>query len=158
MSGDNHGALPQALADLIAELADCDRQERIEMLIDLARDLPPLPRPLSEEERERIRVRECQSPVFLLVEVRDGRVSLHADVPPEAPTVRGFVALLLQGLGQASAADILSLPPDLLQRSGMVEILGMQRLHGLNGVVQRLKSAVAEAAAGGPSPPATQSP
>ena len=31
------------LAELVAELADCDKQERIEILLDYARSLPPLP-------------------------------------------------------------------------------------------------------------------
>ena len=40
-----------------------------------------------EEEKERgdHRVHECQTPVFLWVEVEDGKVHIHADVPPGVP-------------------------------------------------------------------------
>ena len=130
---------------LITELAECDRRERIELLIDLARDLPELPTHLEPLRDEDHRVPECQSPVFLFVECEGDKVRLHADVPVEAPTVRGFVAMLVQGLDQAHPDQIISLPHDVIQRSGIQEILGMQRVHGLHGVLSRLKAAVVRA-------------
>lgn len=131
--------MPPKLDEIIAELADSDRQERIELLIDLSRNLPPLPDRLVAHKDGAHRVEECQSPVYLFVEVNGGRVALFADVPVEAPTVRGFVAMLVEGLDNATVEEVLALPGDLLQRCGMAEILGMQRLGGLNGVIRRLK-------------------
>ena len=55
----------------------------------------------------------------------------------------GFVSILLEGLDGASADEILAVPSDLVDRIGMPEILGMLRVHGLNGVLRRLKSEVA---------------
>ena len=131
------------LDELVRELRDCDRQERIELLLDLARELPPLPDHLSEFKDEAHRVPECQSPVFLFVETESNRIRLYADVPVEAPTVRGFVSILVQGLDGSTAEEILATPNDLIERSGMLEILGMQRVSGLHGVLRRLKTAVA---------------
>ena len=117
------------------------------MLIDLAKGLPPLPDRLAHFKDEAHRVPECQSPVFLIVEVEGDRARLFADAPIEAPTVRGFVAILVAGLDGAKVSEILSVPSDLIERTGMTEILGMLRVNGLHGVLSRLKAMVARAAA-----------
>lgn len=135
--------MPPALDELVEELREADRQERIELLIDLANELPPLPDRLSQYKDEAHRVPECQSPVFLFLEREGARIHLFADVPPEAPTVRGFVCLLVRGLDGATVEDVLNVPNDLIQRTGMAEILGMQRTSGLSGVLHRLKAMVA---------------
>src|SRR5262245_12776311 len=132
--------MPCKLDDLVDELKEADRQERIELLIDLAKSLPSLPARLAQYKDEAHRVPECMSPVFLFVEWSGDRVHLHADAPIEAPTVRGFVALLVEGLDGATVEEILSVPTDLIERSGMQEILGMQRVSGLHGVLRRLKA------------------
>lgn len=137
--------MPAALDEIIEELKEADRQERIEMLIDLAKGLPPLPDRLAHFKDEAHRVPECQSPVFLVVELDGDRVGLHADAPVEAPTVRGFVAILVEGLQGAKVEDVLGVPNDLVERAGMTEILGMLRVRGLHGVLGRLKMMVARA-------------
>jgi cysteine desulfuration protein SufE len=139
--------MTERLADLVRELAEVDRQERIELLIDLARSLPRLPERLEAHKDATHRVEECQSPVYLFVEVDHDRVELNADVPVEAPTVRGFVSLLVEGLQGASPAEVARVPEDLVRRTGLLEILGMQRVSGLDAVVRRLKRATAHAAA-----------
>jgi cysteine desulfuration protein SufE len=144
-----------ALEGIVDELREADRQERIELLIDLAKGLPPLPERLAQFKDEAHRVPECQSPVFLFAEVEAGRVRLFADVPVEAPTVRGFVALLVEGLQGATVEEILQTPYGLIEQSGMPEILGMQRISGLHGVIRGLKALVSRAAmaqASSPSP------
>lgn len=135
------------LDEITEEFRDADRQERIELLLDLAKTLPPLPDRLAASKDATHRVQECQSPVFLFVEKEDGTIRLHADAPIEAPTVRGFVAMLVEGLDGATPPEILSVPDDLVERTGMTEILGMLRVHGLSGVLRRLKSEVARASA-----------
>ncbi|GIW87675.1 MAG: hypothetical protein KatS3mg108_1999 [Isosphaeraceae bacterium] len=133
------------LDELVQELGQADRQERIELLIDLARELPPLPDRLAGSRDESHRVPECQSPVFLFVEpAESGRIRLYADAPAEAPTVRGFVALLVAGLDGATPAEVANLPDDILDRSGVREILGMQRISGLYGILRRLRALAAQ--------------
>ena len=139
--------MTEALEQIVAELREADRQERIEMLIDLAKELPPMPERLSHFKDEAHRVPECQSPVFLVAEPEAGNIRLFADAPIEAPTVRGFVSLLIAGLDGAGADKILAVPDDLIERTGMPEILGMLRVNGLHGVLRRMKMAVASAAA-----------
>ena len=102
--------MPTALDSIVADLKGSDRQERIDILLDFAKSLPPLPERLLAHKDASHRVEECQSPVYLFVELDDGRVSLNADAPIEAPTVRGFVSLLLEGLNGATVEEILQVP------------------------------------------------
>ena len=73
-------------------------------------------------------------------------MAIHADAPIEAPTVRGFVSLLVEGLNGATVEEILKVRNDLIERIGMPEILGMLRVRGLHGVLSRLKAEVTRAA------------
>jgi cysteine desulfuration protein SufE len=137
--------LAAALDSIVEELAGADRQERIELLIDFAKNLSPLPDRLLAHKDASHRVEECQSPVYLFVELDGDRVSLHADAPIEAPTVRGFVSILVEGLDGATAEEVLSVKGDLIERIGLPEILGMLRVRGLSGVLNRLKTEVTRA-------------
>jgi cysteine desulfuration protein SufE len=134
--------MPTALDTIVADLSGCDRQERIDLLLDFAKSLPPLPERLAAHKDASHRVEECQSPVYLFVELAGDRAALYADAPIEAPTVRGFVSLLLEGLGGATVDEILQVPADLVERCGLGEILGMLRVRGLTGVLRRLKAEV----------------
>jgi cysteine desulfuration protein SufE len=134
------------LETILAELKDADRQERIDLVLDFAKNLPPLPDRLVAHKDAAHRVEECQSPVYLFVEHDGGQVSLFADAPIEAPTVRGFVAILLAGLNGATVEEVLQVPGDVVQRCGLAEILGMLRVRGLTGVLRRLRGEVTRAA------------
>jgi cysteine desulfuration protein SufE len=138
--------MPTALDAIISDLKGSDRQERIDLLLDFAKSLPPLPERLVAHKDASHRVEECQSPVYLFVELDNGRASLYADAPVEAPTVRGFVSLLLEGLNGATVEEILQVPADLVDRCGLGEILGMLRVRGLSGVLRRLKAEVTRTA------------
>jgi cysteine desulfuration protein SufE len=137
--------MTKKLEEIIEELSQADRQERIDLLLDFAKSLPPLPDRLAAHKDTSHRVEECQSPVYLFVELNGQRVSLWADAPMEAPTVRGFVSMLLEGLQGATGEEILQVPGDLVQRCGLAEILGMLRVRGLTGVLRRVKAEVTRA-------------
>ncbi len=135
------------LEEIAADLRDADKAERTELLIDLAKGLPPLPERFEELRDAAHRVHECLSPVFLFVEIGpDGRAALFADAPMEAPTVRGFVGLLVEGLDGSTVEEILASPDDLVDRSGIGELVGMQRAVGLPRILRRLKAEATRAA------------
>lgn len=135
-----------ALDSIVNELRDADKQERIDLLIDFAKSLPPLPERLAAHKDASHRVEECQSPVYLFIEVEGGVVRFYADAPIEAPTVRGFVSLLIEGLDGAAVEQILATPNNLVEACGLLEILGMLRARGLHGVLRRLKAETVKAA------------
>ena len=134
------------LDTLIPRFRNADRHTRLEALLDYARKLPPLPeRFAADRALGRNLVHECQTPVFLWTEVTDGKVHIHADVPPESPTVRGFVSLLARALDGAAPAEVARVPDDLLDQLGLTETLGMTRTQGLTAILGRVKRAAAAA-------------
>jgi cysteine desulfuration protein SufE len=137
-----------SLDTLIPRFKAADRQTRLETLLDYSKRLPPLPeRYEAEKQQGHNRVHECQTPVFLWVEVDQGRVHIHADVPRESPTVRGFISLLARTLDNQTPEAVAQLPDDLLDQLGLSETLGMTRTQGLTAILNRIKRSVATAAA-----------
>lgn len=131
---------------IIPRFKAADRATRLETLLDYSRKLPPLPERLeAEKDRGDHRVHECQTPVFLWVETEGGKVHIHADVPRESPTVRGFISLLARTLDGASPEEVALVPDDLLEQLGLAEALGMTRTQGLTAILHRIKRSVAPA-------------
>jgi len=81
--------------------------------------------------------------VFMWVEVDEGRVHIHADVPRESPTVRGFISLLARSLDGQTPDAVARIPDDLLDQLGLSETLGMTRTQGLTAILHRIKRTVA---------------
>jgi cysteine desulfuration protein SufE len=132
------------LDELLAEFTGIDPEEALEMLIDLSEGLPPLsPGRAATKAPAECRIQECQTPVDLWVDVIDGQVHLEAFVPEKSPTVRGFVAMLVEGVAGATPEEVLRMPDDLLPRLGLTETLGMTRQRGFRGIVARIKRDVA---------------
>jgi cysteine desulfuration protein SufE len=135
------------LKTLIPRFQAADRQTRLETLLDYSKKLAPLPqRYEAEKQLGHNRVDECQTPVFLWVEIDNGRVHIHADVPRESPTVRGFISLLARTLDNETTEAVAQLPLDLLDQLGLSETLGMTRTQGLTAILHRIKRSVASAA------------
>lgn len=134
------------LDTIIPRFRAADRATRLETLLDYSRKLPPIPQHLEAQKgNDAHRVHECQTPVFLWVEIENGKVHIYADVPPEAPTVRGFISLLARTLDGAAPEDVARVPDDLLDRLGLSETLGMTRTQGLSAILHRIKRSVAVA-------------
>lgn len=131
------------LPELLSEFEDLDATERLELLVELGEELPAVgPNRGTVPFPEACRVQECQTPVHLWIDVRDGKVRLEADVPRKSPTVRGLVALLVLGLQEATPQEVLELSDDLIGQLGLAEALGMTRRQGLQGMIRRIKRAV----------------
>jgi cysteine desulfuration protein SufE len=136
-----------SLDSLIPRFKAADRETRLETLLDYSKKLPPLPERFeAEKQLGHNRVDECQTTVYLWVEVDEQGVHIHADVPREAPTVRGFVSLLARTLEGQTPDVVAKLPLDLLDRLGLSETLGMTRTQGLTAILHRIKKSVAAAA------------
>jgi cysteine desulfuration protein SufE len=136
--------LPGQLAEIIEEFQALPERQRLELLLDFSRELPPLPARLAAEHDAMEPVVECQSPVFLLVEVdRPGDdaspVRLHFDAPAEAPTTRGFAGILHEGLDGLAAREVLAIPDDVPQRLGLTKAVSPLRLNGMAGMLFRIK-------------------
>jgi cysteine desulfuration protein SufE len=117
--------------------------ERLQLLLEFSEELPPLP-PRYAEHRDRLEpVPECQSPLFLAVEVDpDAAVHLFFDVPREAPTTRGFAGILRAGLDGLSADEVLATPGEFTSQLGLQELVSPLRLRGMAAMLGRIKRQV----------------
>ncbi|MFM9197960.1 MAG: SufE family protein, partial [Planctomycetia bacterium] len=136
----------ERLDAIIGEFAGLDGREKLELLLDFAAGLPPLPQEYQARKgTEDRRVRECQTPVFLWAEVdEDGVAKLVAEVAPEAPTVKGFGAILASAIAGRPATEAARIPEDVLVRMGLADVLGILRSRGLRAILFRVKRELAE--------------
>jgi cysteine desulfuration protein SufE len=119
-----------------------DWRDKVEMIIDLGKELPALPEALKTEASK---VRGCQSQVWLVAEPEaDGRLHLRAD--SDAVLVKGLISLLLRLYDRRTPEEILANPPDVLERIGLSRLLTPGRSNGLYAMVARIQS-MAEALA-----------
>lgn len=133
------GPLPARLEEIIDAFAWAEGQEKLQLLLDFSNRLPDLPAWLVGHREAMEPVPECMTPVFLFVEEKEGRLWLHIDVPRESPTVRGFAAVLQEGLSGSTAADILAVPEDAYEAMGLVEVISAQRMSGLYAMVAHVR-------------------
>lgn len=142
------GTPSERLEAIAAEFAELEPRERLELLLEFAEKLAPLPaRYQAERDAGFNRVPECQTPVFLWVDVENARVRIFADVAPEAPTVKGFVSLLVDIFSGATSEESLAVEPHLVRRFGLVEALGMVRMRGMQAIADHIRRKIAQAMA-----------
>ncbi|MFG1949703.1 SufE family protein [Micromonospora sp. NPDC048830] len=138
--------MPSKLAEIVDEFAAAPRDVVLEMLLEFADVIPPLPPELAGREGME-QVVECQTPFFLRAQVTpDGTVTTWFDCPPEAPTTRAFAGILAEGLAGANAEQVLAVPDDLYHRMGLAQAISPLRLRGGSAILARLKRQVREQA------------
>ena len=131
--------MPAALAEVVSDFKDVEGQDKLALLLEFADELPPLPAELEEAAMEP--VPECQSPLFLHVDAGDrDHVRLYFSAPAEAPTTRGFAAILATGLDGQSAGAILAVPHDFYTDLGLAKLISPLRLRGLSAMLTRIKN------------------
>ncbi|MDI5937556.1 SufE family protein [Micromonospora harpali] len=136
--------MPTKLAEIVDEFAAAPRDVVLEMLLEYADVIPPLPGELAGREGME-QVPECQTAFFLRAEVNPDRtVTTWFDCPPEAPTTRAFAGILAEGLSGASADEVLAVPDDLYQRMGLAQAISPLRVRGGTAILARLKRQVRE--------------
>lgn len=132
------GALPAALGEIVEDFKSVSGEDKLQLLLEFSRELPPLPPDLEEAAMEP--VPECQSPLFLAVDISDpGSVRLHFSAPAEAPTTRGFASILAQGLDGESVDAILGVPDDFYADLGLESVVSPLRLRGMSAMLTRVK-------------------
>lgn len=128
------------LDEYLEEFEDLDAEERLEVLMDFGHQLPALgPEHQTLQTRSDCQIQECQTPVYMHVGVDNGKVHLAAHVPEKSPTVRGFVAMLVNGLEGEPSDEVLKIPDNMPERLGLREVLGMTRFRGFTGIVAYIK-------------------
>jgi cysteine desulfuration protein SufE len=126
------GTLHPRLQEIVEDFGAVPGNERLQLLLEF-----------SEELLER--VPECQTPLFLAVEVDGtGTVHLYFDAPPESPTTRGFAGILHAGLDGLNAEEVLATPGEFSSQLGLADVVSPLRLRGLAAMLARIKRQVRE--------------
>jgi cysteine desulfuration protein SufE len=138
-------ALHPRLQDIVDEFDAVPGKEKLQLLLEFSEELPPLPARYAEHRDLLEPVPECQSPLFLAVEVTgDGTAHLFFDAPPEAPTTRGFASILQTGLDGLSAQEVLATPAEFTTQLGLSDLVSPLRLRGMAAMLARIKRQIQE--------------
>ncbi|MDJ0320297.1 SufE family protein [Pseudarthrobacter sp. PS3-L1] len=139
--------LPPALAEIVDDFQALTEPDRLQLLLEFSRGLPELPSRLTNHPELLEQVVECQSPLFLTIEKEqtdDADIfRLFFKAPPEAPTTRGFAAVLHEGLDGLSGDDILAVPDDMPELLGLTRAITPLRMRGMTAMLGRIKRKIA---------------
>jgi cysteine desulfuration protein SufE len=119
------------------ELFD-DWREKIEYVMDLGRQLRPFP---EEHRLQQNKVKGCQSQVWMVADLEDGRLRLHAD--SDSMLVRGLIGLLLRLYDDRPPEEVLAHPPEVIETVGLGSQLTPGRQNGLWAMVKRIREIAA---------------
>lgn len=157
------GRIPIALQEIIDDFQAVSDAEKLELLLEFSDELPELPPRYDGHQDEMEQVVECQTPLFLALELENGAgtagqdtagqdtaghdagpspdplVRLFVSAPAEAPTTRGFASVLHQGLDGLPASEVLAVPDDLSRLLGLQKSLTPLRLRGMSALLGRIK-------------------
>jgi cysteine desulfuration protein SufE len=110
------GQLPPDLAELVEDFAAVGPKDRLQLLLELSRELPELPERYADAADSMEQVHECQSPLFLAVEVEDGGERRGAPVLLRAARGADHARVRLDhgdtGMDGEPAAAVLAVPDD----------------------------------------------
>ncbi|MDR6141633.1 cysteine desulfuration protein SufE [Microbacterium foliorum] len=134
--------LPDTLAEIRDGFLETPEADRLLLLLEYSDELPEVSEEVANHPEMCERVAECQSPVYIYVEVNDGVVAMHATAPPEAPTTRGFASILVQGITGLTADEVLAIPDDYPQSIGLTRAVSPLRIGGMTGMLMRAKKQV----------------
>jgi len=146
------GALHPRLQEIADDFVAVPDSDRLQLLLEFARDLPALPARYAEHRDRMEPVPECQTPLFLAVEVDEAdRVHLFFDAPQESPTTRGFAGILHAGLDGLEARDVLQTSGEFSSQLGLQDLVSPLRLRGMAAMLARIKRQVRDSEAVSPS-------
>ncbi|GAA1250273.1 cysteine desulfuration protein SufE [Microbacterium phyllosphaerae] len=136
--------VPDTLAEIRDGFLETPEADRLLLLLEYSDELPEVSEEVANHPEMCERVAECQSPVYIYVEVNDGIVTMHATAPPEAPTTRGFASILVQGITGLTADEVLAIPDDYPQSIGLTKAVSPLRIGGMTGMLMRAKKQVTQ--------------
>lgn len=128
-----------AIADIEAEIVEDfsivdDWMDRYEILIDMGKELEPLPEEFKVESNL---VRGCQSKVWLAADMQDGLIRFRAD--SDSTITKGLIALLVRVLSYHTPEEVLSSELAFIDTIGVRQHLSPNRSNGLSSMIKQMK-------------------
>lgn len=141
--------LPDAIREIRDDFLAMEERDRLQLLLEFSNELPHLPERYRDHPELFERVEECQSPVFIFVEVDgSGMVHVFATAPEEAPTTRGFASILVQSLTGLDVDTVLAVDDHFPLELGLTKVVSPLRMRGMVAMLGRIKRQVRERSAG----------
>jgi cysteine desulfuration protein SufE len=124
-----------ALSDILEEYQLVDAEDRYRLLIDLGRQLEPMPDALKTDATK---VRGCASSTWVYPMVRDGRLHFLAD--SNAAITKGIVALILSAVQDKPAAEVAQMDvTETLAPFQLKKYLSANRTQGVPNMIALVK-------------------
>ena len=109
--------------------------DRYKYIIDLGKELPPLPDEFHTEDRL---VRGCQSQVWIETSMEDGKLQLAVD--SDAFIVKGLLGVVLAAYNNRTPAEVLAFDIDAyFEALDLMRHLSPTRGNGLRAMVARIR-------------------
>lgn len=125
--------------DLIEEFEDYPTwKERFEWILERGSDFQaanPMP---DADKRDENLVPGCVSRIWLTSKFENGLVKFTTE--SEALIVQGLAALALEVYSEQTPEDIISTPPDYLEKTGLIHNLTPSRSNGLASLIKVIKA------------------
>ena len=134
----------EAAQEIVDAFNDVPVSSKLELLLEYANSLPALPERYADHPELLERVEECQSPVYLFVEVDNGKANIFLTAPAEAPTTRGFASLLQLALDGQNIDTINTFSDQFIQDLKLSDLVSPLRIRGMHGMLSRIKRQVQE--------------
>jgi len=111
-----------------------DWEKKYEKLIELGKKWSGL---TDSEKSEDLKVKGCQSQVWIKAELKDGKMILKGD--SDALIVRGLVAMVLSVYSDETPSVILNTEPSFVKDLGFDTGLSPSRTNGLFSMIKQIK-------------------
>ncbi|MES2803079.1 MAG: SufE family protein [Bdellovibrionota bacterium] len=111
-----------------------DWEQKYEKIIELGKAWPGMPEELKNED---LKVKGCQSQVWIKADLKDGKVFFQGD--SDAIIVRGLVALVLTVYSGQTPSDIMRYDANFLKEIGLDSGLSPSRTNGLYSMLKQIK-------------------
>jgi len=111
-----------------------DWEQKYEKIIQLGKEWPGLS---DEFKTDDLKIKGCQSQVWIKAELIDGRVKIQGD--SDAVIVKGLVALTVSVFNDNTPEEIMRFEPLFLNEIGLNSGLSPSRTNGLFSMIKQIK-------------------
>lgn len=111
-----------------------DWADKYAYIIEIGKKVEPLPESFKTDD---FLVPGCQSRVWLIPSYENGSVNFRAN--SDAFISGGLIALAVRVYSGHTPDDIVSAPPDFIQKMDMSGNISMARMNGLQSVINKMK-------------------
>jgi cysteine desulfuration protein SufE len=121
--------------EIVEEFSIFDQwDDKYQYIIDMGKSLPAMDEKYKTEDRL---IKGCQSRVWLHTEMKDGKITYHAD--SDAIITKGLVALMVRVLSDHTPKEIVDAQLTFINKIGLAEHLSPTRANGLVSMVKQMK-------------------